>query len=68
MVCDEFMPEENKKWDLFICHASEDKEEIVRLLVNALMNAGYKVWYDEFELKLGDSLRKSIDRGLSQSK
>jgi len=29
---------------------------------------GYAVWYDEFELKLGDSLRRKIDQGLKDSK
>ena len=27
-----------------------------------------KVWYDEFSIKWGDSLRKSIDKGLKSSK
>lgn len=61
--------EENRReWDLFICHASEDKEEIVRPLVEALIKEGFQVWYDEFTLTLGDSLRRSIDKGLAQSK
>lgn len=29
---------------------------------------GVNVWYDEFELKIGDSLRRKIDQGLSKSK
>ena len=28
----------------------------------------YRVWYDEFELRVGDSLRKSIDKGLLNSR
>ena len=55
-------------WDVFICHAWEDKETIARPLAYALKRAGLKVWYDEFTLKIGDSLRRSIDLGLSQSK
>jgi hypothetical protein len=55
-------------WDVFISHASEDKEEIARPLAEALQQAGLKVWYDEFSLKLGDSLRRSIDQGLRDSK
>lgn len=55
-------------WDGFISHASEDKDNFVRPLAEALVKKGLKVWYDEFTLKLGDSLRRSIDRGLSQSK
>ena len=54
--------------DVFICHASEDKEEFVGKLAVALVKCGLKVWYDDFSLKLGDSLRQSIDRGLSISK
>lgn len=54
-------------YDAFISHASEDKEEFVRPLAEALTVAGLRVWYDEFELKVGDSLRRSIDKGLSRS-
>ena len=56
------------KYDLFISHASDDKEELVRPLVKELENLNIKVWYDEFTLKVGDSLRKSIDHGLANSK
>jgi hypothetical protein len=52
----------------FICHASEDKESFVRPLAIALRDKDLKVWYDESSLKVGDSLRRSIDRGLSQSR
>ncbi len=55
-------------WDVFISHASEDKVEFVRDLANKLSSAGLKVWYDEFTLTLGDSLRRSIDHGLSNSR
>ncbi|NVM56065.1 MAG: toll/interleukin-1 receptor domain-containing protein [Candidatus Helarchaeota archaeon] len=55
-------------YDAFIAHASEDKNAIVRPLANALTNIGFKIWYDEFELKVGDSLRQSIDKGLANSR
>ena len=55
------------KYDLFISHASEDKDALARPLAEALSQKGLNVWYDEFTLKLGDSLRESIDRGLSSS-
>ncbi|MBN2589589.1 MAG: TIR domain-containing protein [Sedimentisphaerales bacterium] len=58
----------NVKYDVFISHASEDKEDFVKPLVEALQAAGYKVWYDEFTLKVGDSLRRSIDNGLKNSR
>jgi hypothetical protein len=55
-------------WDIFISHASEDKDNFVRPLAQALRDKGLKVWYDEFTLKLGYSLRESIDRGLASSR
>lgn len=55
-------------YDVFISHASEDKEELVRPLAEALRKYGVEVWYDEFQLKLGDSLRQSIDHGLAKSR
>jgi len=57
-----------KEFDFFISHASEDKDDIVRGLANALKETGFAVWYDEFELTIGDSLRKKIDAGLARSK
>lgn len=54
--------------DVFISHASEDKDEIVRSLANALVSQGLNVWYDEFSLRIGDSLRRKIDRGLATSR
>jgi len=63
------LPEDDhREHDVFISHASEDKDEIVRPLAVALRNAGLSVWYDEFELKIGDSLRQKIDRGLAKSR
>jgi hypothetical protein len=54
-------------WDVFISHASEDKDAIARPLAEALRKSGLHVWYDEYTLKIGDSLRRSIDQGLSES-
>jgi len=59
--------ESSREYDVFISHASEDKEEVVRPLTLALKGKGLSVWYDEFELKIGDSLRRKIDAGLSRS-
>ena len=55
-------------YDVFISHASEDKESIVRRLAISLRDRGLSVWYDEFEMKIGDSLRRKIDRGLANSR
>jgi len=59
---------QQKEWDFFISHASEDKNDVARPLSNMLSSNHFRVWYDEFSLKLGDSLRRSIDHGLSHSK
>lgn len=59
---------ENKKYDIFISHASEDKDLLVRPLAMILERLSVRVWYDEFSLKLGDSLTTSIDMGLHQSR
>jgi hypothetical protein len=56
------------EYDVFISHATEDKDEVVRPLANALVAVGLRVWYDEFELHIGDSLRRKIDAGLAQSR
>ena len=62
------LAKELREHDVFISHASEDKEEIVRPLANALVREGLDVWYDEFALRIGDSLRQKIDRGLAKSR
>ena len=54
-------------YDAFISHASEDKQKLVKPLADALTRMGYRIWYDEFELRVGDSLRQSIDKGLVNS-
>ncbi len=61
-------PDSRKEYDVFISHASEDKEVIVRPLAQALVSENLRVWYDEFELRIGDSLRRKIDRGLAKSR
>lgn len=55
------------QWDVFICHAGEDKDELARPLAEELRERGLSVWYDEFELRVGDSLRGRIDEGLANS-
>ena len=57
-----------EEYDIFISHASEDKDGFVRGLAEALQARNVRVWYDEFTLKVGDSLRRNIDRGLAESR
>ncbi|MFB2713485.1 toll/interleukin-1 receptor domain-containing protein [Aeromonas veronii] len=53
---------------MFISHASEDKAGFVKPLADELIELGVSVWYDEYTLRIGDSLRRSIDKGLAESK
>jgi len=53
---------------VFVSHATEDKEELVRPLAGALEAEGLVVWYDETALRIGDSLRRKIDEGLAKSR
>lgn len=57
----------DKVYDVFVSHASEDKD-VARPLAEALRAAGLSVWFDEFELKIGSSLRQNIDKGLARSR
>ena len=61
-------PNDPTTYDVFVSHASEDKDDFVRDFVKCLQQNGLKVWYDEFTLRVGDSLRRSIDNGLRNSR
>ena len=47
---------------------SEDKDAVARPLARELQNRGVRVWIDEGEILLGDSLRRKIDEGLASSR
>lgn len=55
------------RWDFFICYASEDKSAVAKPLADILASRGLRVWYDDFSLKVGDSLRRKIEHGLERS-
>ena len=55
-------------WDVFVSHASEDKEDFVRPLVEELRSRNLKVWVDEVNLTVGDSLNRQINAALSRSR
>lgn len=59
--------DDQQVWDVFISHAGEDKAAVARPLADALRRRGVSVWLDDFELKIGDSLRRKIDAGLANS-
>jgi hypothetical protein len=54
--------------DVFLSHASDDKDAVARPLADQLRARGVSVWFDEYELELGDSLRKTIGDGLRHSR
>ena len=57
----------NEHYDCFISHAFEDKDSFVRELAFELQKMEYSVWYDEFSLTVGESLTKSINKGIKNS-
>lgn len=60
-------PDDPTKWDVFISHASEDKDAVARPLYEELTALGLSVWYDEATLQWGESLRRKIDQGVARS-
>ena len=54
-------------YDTYVGHASEDKDEIVRPLVDRLGKLGIKAWYDESNIGSGDIPLKKMDEGLKNS-
>jgi hypothetical protein len=55
-------------WDVFISHASEDKDATALPLAVALEAAGLSVWLDKQQIRLGDSIPGSIQGGISASR
>ncbi len=60
--------ESEVEYDVFISYASEDKDDVVAPLADALRTGGLSVWFDDFELGIGDSLRQRIDKGIASSR
>lgn len=59
---------ESEKPLAFISHDSRDKDGFVRQLAHELFKNHCTVWYDEYSLKVGDSLRGKIESGLKEAK
>jgi hypothetical protein len=63
------MIRQNKyEYDAFISHAVEDKIPIANELCARLEKAGLKIWYSGKELGIGDSIEKTIQKGLNRSR
>ncbi|MDZ7956513.1 MAG: TIR domain-containing protein [Aulosira sp. DedQUE10] len=59
---------EEKMRDVFICHASEDKQEVIEPLVDAFNKTNISYWYDKAEIRWGDSITRKVNEGLSISR
>jgi hypothetical protein len=55
------------RWDVFLSHSSKDKD-VVRDIANRLKSDGVRVWFDEWEIKPGDSIPAKIEDGLEHSR
>src|ERR1044072_3136243 len=55
------------KYDLFLSHSSKDKAT-ARNLAERLRADNLRVWFDEWELKPGDSIPAKIEEGLEHSR
>jgi hypothetical protein len=62
------MRQNKYEYDAFISHAVEDKIPIANELCAKLEMAGLKIWYSGKELGVGDSIEKTIERGLNRSR
>lgn len=51
---------------VFISHTARDTEW-ARSFAKALKERGVSVWFDEFDVQLGDSLRDALESGLRDS-
>jgi len=60
------MPE-SFQYDVFLSHSSKDKP-VVRPLAERLRKDGIRVWFDEWEIKVGDSIPSKIEEGLERSR
>jgi hypothetical protein len=57
-----------RKFDAFLCHASEDKTAVVIPFAEAMEQEGLNPWFDKGEIAWGDNLAQKIQEGLSKSK
>jgi RNA-directed DNA polymerase len=58
----------HEQYDVFLCHASEDKEDIAKPIFEDLSNAGIIVFLDDKYIKWGDSFVEKINHALGKAK
>jgi hypothetical protein len=57
-----------EEWEVFVCHASEDKAGVARPLYEHLTQRGIACWIDEAEIAWGESIVGKIQQGLSRAR
>ena len=57
-----------EKYDLFLCHAWDDRKGVARELSDKLTTMGVSVWFSEKDLPLGSTMLREIDKGLARSR
>lgn len=55
------------EYDLFISHASKDKEELVENLYRSLDKLGIKIFYDKESIEWGDNWKEKILNGVNKA-
>ncbi len=56
------------QYDIFLSHASEDKDDVARPLAVLLQERGLRVWFDEFEFRIGDNIIEKLNKGINASR
>jgi hypothetical protein len=60
-------PSQEFRYDVFLSHSSKDKA-VVRTVAERLRKDGLKVWFDDWEIRPGDSIPAKIEEGLEHSR
>ena len=55
-------------WDIFLCHAWDDRKGVAQELYDQLKAQGVSVWFSEKNILLGTSFLREIDKGLAKSR
>ena len=61
-------PKTPEKYDLFLCHAWDDRKGAAKELCDKLVTQGVSVWFSEKDLPLGTTMLREIDKGLAKSR
>src|SRR6266567_4599763 len=55
-----------KTFDVFVCYSHRDKK-LVEIIAETLKQRGVNVWYDEWEMRPGSVLHRSILKGIENA-